>query len=1036
MAARTVAIVALAWLVGSPGGRSQPLPPLDEYHPRVYGLADGLLSAFVHRLHAGRDGRVYALNERGVVRFEGRAFEPVELPDLRGRPAQFHSDGAGGLWVQTDEEEVGTVAGRRLSEVEVPFAVRGVVASSQGGLWLLKSERLTRVRSNGTSASVTSTRLPMGLSPDDDHFVPEVNREISVEQSVRHVVRIRPLPSGRVRFDRSRPAVCPQNSRVSTLADAEQVWVAVGHEVCRIREGTAERVDPDTLTHRSFAWPPGQTVRVGHWSSSGAMARHAAEAIRRGVGDEALPRDGRLALVHYDPVGAPSARGGTLWIVFRRDGTDALARISGGAARRVALPDPLDARFINDVAVDHEGSVWVGTEKGAVQLVPRRALVLPPGPHLAEGFTTAVVQTRDGAVWVGTWGGGLHEYVDGRLARRLTVADGLPSPRVRSLHEGRDGTLWVGTRRGLAAVRGGRVAPVALPTAGRDQTDEVRDFTAAPDGTVWVATKGQLFRLAPGEPPAEVSPGHWRGENVWAVHRARDGTLWVGAQGGLYQVRDGRARLVGPEGVAPPYVVSIHETDDGAVWFGTFGSGIIRYRPGPQGGRFAIVAASDGLHASGIWRMLPDDRGGVWLSSDHGVARVSRAALDAAADAAEAGTPLPPVRPLVFTEAEGMPSRECNRAGPGGWRLADGRLVFNNLRGLVVIDPELATRAPPAPPVILLEATADGQPVPPGGGLRLPAGVRHATFEFAALSFVAPEQNRYRYRLDGYDDEWVEGAAGGRATYTGLPPGRYTLRIQGASGLSDYGQEAVHAVVVPPLLWQTWWFRTAAALLLLGALVAAYRYRVRRLLEVERLRLRIAADLHDDVGANLASIALASELLEAGLTEGARDGQRRKVRRIRAAARETIGALRDVVWVVDPTYDDLHGLLHRMRKAADELLDGTPHTFDGPRDARPRPLSVGFVHDVYLVYKEALHNVAKHAGASRVSVDVRVERGELSLVVRDDGVGFSVPGAGSAGGPGHGLTTMRRRAERLGGQLEIESVPGEGCRVALSARMA
>jgi signal transduction histidine kinase len=221
-----------------------------------------------------------------------------------------------------------------------------------------------------------------------------------------------------------------------------------------------------------------------------------------------------------------------------------------------------------------------------------------------------------------------------------------------------------------------------------------------------------------------------------------------------------------------------------------------------------------------------------------------------------------------------------------------------------------------------------------------------------------------------------------------------------------------------------------------GALLAAHRSRVSHLLQLERMRLRIASDLHDDVGSSLSSIALLSEMLQSADPARLDERERRQLDRIHRAAEETVRALRDIIWLVDPTHADLADLVGRMRGVAGDLLNGTTWTFDvdgtdGSPPA-PRPLGMPFMRNVLLIYKEALHNITKHAGARRVVVAVGARRGEFVLRIEDDGVGFDEDVVRR----GRGLESMRRRAEQTGGRLDIASAPGAGTRVTYTAPIA
>ena len=250
-----------------------------------------------------------------------------------------------------------------------------------------------------------------------------------------------------------------------------------------------------------------------------------------------------------------------------------------------------------------------------------------------------------------------------------------------------------------------------------------------------------------------------------------------------------------------------------------------------------------------------------------------------------------------------------------------------------------------------------------------------------------------------------------------------------AEGAPDAERLAL-PLIITPALWQTWWFRAMMVLLAAALLAALYQYRVNKLLEMERMRLRIASDLHDEVSSNLSGIALMSQIVEQ--QPGLAPEHRHQLTRIAETARQTIEDLRNIVWLVNPGHDRLDDLLLKMKDTAATLLDGTAYTFDVADEADPGPLDMEFRRQVFLIYKEILHNIARHAQATSVEIEVGQRQKNFVLQVTDDGVGFDP----AAVHRGHGLHNVRRRAETLHGQLEIASQPGTGTQITLSVKMA
>ncbi len=996
---------------------AQPLPPLDEYHVRVFDADAGLPLGEVRGLAQTGDGYLYVAGGRGIVRFDGRDFRHVPLTGL---PSDFvwslYRDGLDRLWVRTAGGDIGYVErGRFRALPRPPVPVREFTETADGAVWLGSYGGLVRVRPEADEP-YTHFTMADGLPSDTVGGVfdlPDDERVVVTAGGLAHVVGTGVASPYDVRFEPFGPPVrFGTHPSTQVRADAGGLWVEVeGSRVLRYHAGrfasyAAGAPEPD-IHLDSLAWDAGRAsvlpAALGGYVRDGIEDRLPAELSGLLVGRGLRTRDG------------------TRWLVLREPGVrHVLAREHDGRFDRLPLREHLDFKQIAVLLEDHEGSLWVGTDRGLLQLSPRRVFALTRRQGLREGFTVPVLQTSDGAVWVGTWGGGLHRFTDGGLADHLTTANGLPNDQVRALFQAADGRLWVGMSGHIAAIRDAHVV------ARERVQGEARAFAETPDGRFWVGTARQLL-VREGGAFVEHRPGFWHDRSIWALHAARDGSLWIGSERGLFRLAGDTLRAFGAgDGLRSPFVVAIHEEADGTLWFSTYGRGLHRWRDG----RMAVVTTADGLHHDGVWRMLPDGAGGVWMSSDQGVWRVDHARLHAVADARERGeAPAALLAPLVFTRAEGMPSRECNRASPGGWRLADGRLVFNNLAGLVVIDPARATGAPSPPRTVLQAVEADGQPLPLAApsAPRLPAGTKQLAFDFSALSFVAPEQNRFRYRMDGYDRDWVAGGTQPRASYTNLAPGRYVFRVQGASGASGWSDGAAsYAFVIEPFVWQTWWFRLLVASSVVATLAGGYQYRVGRLLELQRVRLGIASDLHDDIGSSLSSIALMSEMLERRARPDA--PERRQLRRINQAAAETMGALRDIIWLVDPAHDQLTALVERLRAIANDMLGGTEWTFESGDTAVARPLGMYLTRNVLLLYKEALHNVVRHARARRVTIMIGLRGGGLVLRVEDDGVGF----AADRESAGYGLESMRRRARQAGGRLDVQSAPGRGTRLILS----
>ncbi|NNF58765.1 MAG: hypothetical protein HKN04_11045, partial [Rhodothermaceae bacterium] len=408
--------------------------------------------------------------------------------------------------------------------------------------------------------------------------------------------------------------------------------------------------------------------------------------------------------------------------------------------------------------------------------------------------------------------------------------------------------------------------------------------------------------------------------------------------------------------------------------------------------------------------------GALWLGTSRGLAR-----FDSASQTFRLCDP---------DDRPGLP--EYNRRA--AFRGADGRLYFGHLDGVTVFDPAALRDNPVRPATVLTRVARTGPEgpadldLPTDEALALSYRDRLVRFEFAALNFTHAEENRYRYRLDGFDRDWVDAGTERQAIYTNLPPGRYTFRVQGANNDGLWSTaDATLALVVAPPFWATAWFRVLALLALGGLLLAAHRYRVAQLLHVERVRARIASDLHDEVGSKLAALALSSETVARRATLDA--PERHRLGEMADTARRMADDLRDIVWLANPRFDTLGDLVEKMCTTADALLDGTAHTFTCKDGEAVQALDMEQRRQLFLFYKEALRNVARHAEAHHVTVHLACNDGTLRLDVTDDGIGFERTAMREA----TGLASLEERARALGGTVEIETQPGGGTTVRLRA---
>ena len=501
-------------------------------------------------------------------------------------------------------------------------------------------------------------------------------------------------------------------------------------------------------------------------------------------------------------------------------------------------------------------------------------------------------------------------------------------------------------------------------------------------------------------------------------------------------------------------ICCLYGTPDGSVWVGSRGGGLVRYK----NGRFSQIGVERGLHNNYISQMIADDRGWVWFGSNHGIFKIRRAELDSAME-----DPNVILRPIVYGRNEGLISLEAifGTASPSIFpfpiRGGDGRVRMLMHTGVVVADPNILPDDFAPPPVLLTQLTTDGQAIASYGGvasghsatnlktlnapLRLPPSHRHLEFAFTAFHFSAPENIHFRYQLDGFDTNWIDAGTARTAEYSRLSAGDFQFRVQASVGNGPWSESpAMLAFTVTPFFWQTLSFRLGSLFTILVLVIALVRYisfrrlrlelrQVEQQAAVERERGRIARDIHDDLGNRLTEIQLLAGLAQRN--RAAPEKAVTQVNDISSAARQATDALDEIVWAINPHNDTLPHLINYLGQFTADYMRtaGIRCRLDLPENPPVKSVSAEVRHNLFLAVKESLNNIARHSGATEVSLLILVTDESLSVIIQDNGRGFN--GEVKLNGA-DGLANMRQRVAEIGGQFRIQSKPGAGVSVSFS----
>jgi signal transduction histidine kinase len=619
--------------------------------------------------------------------------------------------------------------------------------------------------------------------------------------------------------------------------------------------------------------------------------------------------------------------------------------------------------------------------------------------------------------------GGLGRWQSGEYTN-VPVTDGVGGGSVFCVCPDADGRLWLSAEDEDLFLREGGTTRRWLPVVHGVKT-MLRDHL----GRIWIGTTSGLMCSETGEPgDLQMFKGISR-RYIRALAEDKSGALWVGTgTGEIYQIVSNTATVFRPDDKQESGAIwSVLPDDDGTVWAGTFRGGLLRWRDG----KFTRFGKKEGLPDNVICQILDDGQGNLWMGSHQGIFRAAKTALE---DFSQGKINFIPC--TDYARSDGLPSLECSGGyQPSAWRDHEGRLWFTTAKGATWIQPaELKPNLMP-PPVVIEDVLVDGRSQNlagdlPGSILKILPGKHQVEFRFTGLSLASPDRVQFRYRLSGVDADWVLAGTRRSAQYSVLPPGDYNFRVIACNSDGKWNDVGSRLKVrILPHFYETWWFRTLVVVLVLGTVAGIVRQTATRRLHkkmeelerkqmVERERARIAKDIHDDLGASLTLIAVLGDL-----AKKERVGER--IEKMSSTAREAVKSLDEIVWAVNPRNDTLAHLIdYTGQFATDYLRDaGIRCLLDVPEHTPVREVPANVRHNVFLVVKEALQNIVKHAHATEVWLRIITSEQSLRIQVEDNGCGFDrAPQDAWA----DGLRNMRQRLVEIGGECKIESHVGSG----------
>ncbi|MEO6002397.1 MAG: two-component regulator propeller domain-containing protein [Opitutus sp.] len=982
--------VFLPTVQGDVAESAKPLPP---YSIRVWQREQGLPQNSVTAITQDPDGYLWMGTYDGLARFDGArfvTFDGANTPALEnGRITCLYSASDGSVWIGHETGNVtqfkaGRFVSRRAASTSPNEGVVGISADAAGKIWILGH--------NGILERLEDGRL---LAPEDGVADPSP------------FLLFAPDAMGGMALARNGLLSTLVDGKVTThvLADHSGDTGIYGLRASRkgglwvISEGMVRRREGNQWVENwgPTPWNPQDAAAAIVELHNGALA---VGTLNSGLyllakGQTPLHFDRKNGLPHDWIRSLYEDAEKNIWV---GTGSGGLAALREASFTTLDAPDGRNGRSVLAVAPSREGGVWVGTEgAGLYHYLAGNWTHFGESEGLNHGFVWSITEADDHVLWVGTWGGGLFKRRDNdRFVRDERIE--ASTPILALFQPTQNASMWLGTRSGLVAV-----------TASRVQTYGVEAGLISPD--------------------------------VRAMTGDQAGVIWFGmVGGGLGSIRDGVLHQFGrKDGMPSAFVQSLLVDESGALWIGTTDGGLCRLK----NGKFAVLSTKHGLPSNVIGHIEDDQRGHLWMSTHNGIFRVSKVDANRCADGQ-----IPSVTGQQFGRSEGLPTLEFTGGQNAGCRTADGRLWFSTTAGVVVVDPQDVTTNQLPPRTVIEELTVEGIPVvPTGNTVRIPAGKRRVEVKFTGLSFAAPEKVKFRYRLNGLEHDWLEAGTNRSVSYNYLPPGRYDFEVIACNNDGVWAEHpATQSFTVLPFFWQTWWFRALGTILVLSAAVLAGRTVTRRRMKhrveraeqqqaVERERTRIARDIHDDLGASLTRITLLSQSArgELKLPDHVIDD----LNQINGTAREVTRAMDEIVWAVNPKHDTLDSLAAYLGKFAQDFLRSANVRcrLNLPMELPPWRLTAEIRHNVFLAFKETLHNILKHSHATevRISLSVDLRARAFVLTIEDDGRGFDSEHASGTTVQqpdrvlnGHGLSNISSRLAEIGGRYEVNSQPGKG----------
>jgi len=701
--------------------------------------------------------------------------------------------------------------------------------------------------------------------------------------------------------------------------------------------------------------------------------------------------------------------------------------------------------YVWSIFEDRSGVLWIATEIGLNKHDETRfkfnLLRNIPGDDnsLNSNEITAIFKDSFGNIWIGTRNG-LNKYnaSDNKILRYTSSNPNnkISDNYVRAIYEApsEEGILWVGTNKGLNRIN---LKSNSLKVFLHDysKTNSISNNTIThiiedSKKNLWIGTLGGLNKLKRKHEAFEIyfqdaKKNSLSDNYVFAIVEDSDMNLWIGTGKGLNKYR-GSTDLFecyysdnnNSNSISNNFISDIYIDKNNILWICTNG-GLNKYDI--KRNKFSVYTENEGLPSNAVVGVEEDDYGILWLSTNNGLSMFN------------------PNKETFqnYSIGDGLQSKQFT--GGATFKSIEGEMYFGGINGLNSFMPNLITNNFKIPPIAITQFFIHNQEIGIGNGSPLTVSIPYTkkielshtdnnfSFGFSALHYSYPNENHYKYMLRGVDRDWVMVGNQRFANYTNIDPGEYIFTVKGSNndGIWNTVGSSLGIVVKPPF-WQTWWFISLVLTLLIYLTVIFFQFRTKNLLALERLRLKIAEDLHDDVGTRLTEISMLTDIIYHSESD-IENPNRNTIKKIGGIARLLIDNMSDIVWLINPKRDSVYELFLKLRDTYEELLSSSNINFhiNDFKSLEGIKLPIEVRKNIYLLFKEAINNSIKHGKCSEISINTQLKSKMLRVTLYDNGIGFNLNKDVS----GNGLQNMVHRANLIDGELTINSKIGSGTEI-------